>query len=506
MVAAGLIGAMAATGSRPAGAGEGLALEEAFRRAYEAMLQGMEDGTCYRRKEPGRLKIALVGITPGNVHFNGALRENLNQAARASLKKYFSLSLDVLGPEAFRTIAGLAKLDPDRHDQFIAAIKKIERVPLVLVISAKRPARDIAQLKLEVFARRSEGMQVCPKTETLFVDLGPMRALARADLPYDSLGEDYVEEPRAFAYLLRRFAARLAKFRRLDLVVDLKVTGRCRLTRTAERKFRSAFSGLEAERSASLAVAPGEWPSLNVPRSAGADSTAPEADEAGGTTRGVLYLELTPAPEEPGTVELSLDLRQGARGLQSHYVRVLVPKRMLRGCRALEEDFLTSLVAEAAARSPTFRLLTEKPRYEVGDEITLVITPGARRYFYCWLIGSDETAYIVWPWSTSEAAKPWKSDRSVRYPDDFLLSTGRKSGLEGPMRYARSSKDLFGCFAAPERIPRRLEERWIGLHARNGGGTAPGGALAARTVRDLITEMRRVPGVEENYTWIDVTN
>ncbi|MEL7543174.1 MAG: DUF4384 domain-containing protein [Pseudomonadota bacterium] len=473
-----------------------------MQRAVTQLLTGVTDNTCYPHKG-GVIPLAFVGMPPNNVHFSPTERDSLNKRTRSVLQG-FSFFWKVLNTSTFETIAAQTGLNPGDRNQLIKAVREIRGTPLVFILNATRPAKSVAKLKLELYARTADGVQVCPKSETLFVDILKNTIVPDARVIELETDRPVVKRRWAFKHALREVAEDIRNFDTLGLEIDYRMSGDCRLRNTSEVAFRSDYTDIEREMLEKFALRTGDWPTLNIKSVDGAtlkSTNATIADDAEKKS-GTLRLEFTPDPQDPSLLDLALQVNAQSRNLRTRFMRVHIRPRLLRGCGKLSNNILERLVRETRNTEAAFSLRTSKQHFIVNqDEISVRIEPKADRYFYCWVMDSKGTAYVLLPLSKSQGLNPWKAGETRRYPDDFR-DTALDQHISQPVVYRQAARELFGCFATPTRLKQELEARWLDLHLHNEGGGGPAGEIPSDAVSDWITTMRGVPGVEERYTWI----
>ncbi|MEL6288959.1 MAG: hypothetical protein AAFQ35_09300, partial [Pseudomonadota bacterium] len=474
--------------------------------AVGRLLTGVTDGSCYPYKG-GIIPLAFVGIPPNNVHFTQTERVSLNQRTRRVLQG-FSFFWKVLNTQTFQTIAAQTGLNPGDRQQLLKAVEEIKGTPLVFIISAERPAKAVAKLKLELFARTAEGVQVCPKAETLFVDIA-----RNTIVPIDRVIELETETPIvkrrwAFTHALRSVADTLRDFETVALEIDYRMSGNCRLRNTSEVAFRANYSDVEQEMVSKFALSRGEWPALRVDTLDGARRKTPTSADASAASNAspktaTLRLQFSLDREDPELVDLALQVNAGARDLASRFMRVHVRPGALRGCTELSNNILDVLVRETRGLEASFRLRPSKAQFLANrDPVSVIIEPREDRYFYCWVLDAQGTAYVLLPLSKSQGLKPWKANSRIVYPDDFRDET-LDQFVSQAVVYPEPARELVGCFASPARLAPEIEARWLDLHIHNDGGGGPNGEVPSEDVQDWLRTMRAVPGIEERYTWIE---
>ncbi|MEO0619066.1 MAG: hypothetical protein AAFZ01_07275, partial [Pseudomonadota bacterium] len=374
-----------------------------MQRAVTQLLSGVTDNTCYPHKG-GVIPLAFVGMPPNNVHFSPTERDSLNKRTRTVLQG-FSFFWKVLNTSTFETIAAQTGLNPGDRNQLIKAVREIRGTPLVFILNATRPAKSVAKLKLELYARTGDGVQVCPKSETLFVDILKNTIVPDARVIELETDRPVVKRRWAFKHALREVAEDIRNFETLALEIDYRMSGDCRLRNTSEVAFRSDYTDIEREMLEKFALRTGDWPTLNIKSVDGAalKSTNAEIADNAEEKSGTLRLEFTPDPQDPSLLDLALQVNSRSRNLRTRFMRVHIRPRLLRGCGKLSNNILERLVRETRNTPAAFSLRAAKQHFVVNqDEISVRIEPQADRFFYCWVMDAKGTAYVLLPLSKSQ--------------------------------------------------------------------------------------------------------
>lgn len=462
-------------------------IEDGFEKASRELLRGLNDNSCYSGNS-GNIKLAFVGIPQNNVHFSDQLRGKLNRIARRSISQV-AYNINVLTPSAFGTIASLNPGDPV---QLRKAIEQIKSAPLTFVITATRPAKNIAQLKFEVFARSGEGVQVCPKSDEVFVDLIHNKSIPPEEIPTSGQKKPVVVHAWAFKHAVREAAAAIREFKSVVVDIDYQMSGSCSIQQNSSNIFQSDYFEVGQEFAAALSVGANEWPLLETP---GADTPKNAA---------ILKLQFAPDQKFRDLLQLTLKVVSGRHTRLVKYMRVLIDPDDLAGCRNLSRDFLTRIIEQSKSASRQFSIAASQKKFIAKkDKVSVSIDLKADRHLYCWIIAPDRAAFVLFPWTEAQASKVWKANETVQYPQSFknLGSTDNSIVLRDVI-YPHAAKELFSCFATAKRLPDELEKKWIEMHAFNKGGGGEHRSIDEKGVKQTLAAMRRVEGVEEHYTWI----
>ncbi len=473
-------------------------IEDGFEKASRELLRGLNDNSCYVSQGGNTIKLAFVGIPQNNVHFSDQLRGKLNRIARKSISEV-AYNINVLTPRAFSTIASLNPGDPV---QLRKAIEQIKSAPLTFVITATRPAKNIAQLKFEVFARSGEGVQVCPKSDEVFVDLVHSKTIPPEEIPTSGQKKPVVVQAWAFKHAVREAATAIQEYKSVVVDIDYAMSGSCSIQQNSSNIFQSDYFEVGQEKAAALSVGANEWPLLETP---GADTPK---------TAAILKLQFAPDQKYRDLLQLTLKVVSGRHTRLVKYMRVLIDPDDLAGCRNLSRDFLTRIIEQSKAASAQINVAPAQKKFIAKkDNVVVNVTMRADRHLYCWIISPDREAYVLFPWSKSQASKVWKSGETAVYPESFKNQVGTtfvdpKDGKTKVIRlrdvvYPHAAKELFSCFASSKRLPDELEKKWIEMHAFNKGGSGENGSIDEKGVKQTLAAMRRVEGIEEHYAWLE---
>ncbi|MBI1383816.1 MAG: hypothetical protein GC150_02765 [Rhizobiales bacterium] len=485
----------------------------AFFRTLQTMLLAMPEGTCYERSRVGPTPIAFVGIPPNNVYFNDALKSQINEFSKSSIKTYLPLALSINDSATFATIAALSTVNTEDQLKLREALANIRNAPLVVVLNAKRPDRDLAQIRIEVFSRSASGAQDCPNSEEFFVRLDNFNVIPRTQVDARFLGGEYVDGAFAFRHALRKSTPAIKDFEQLEVDLDLRMAGACRFAQTAADAFRSEYFAVGGEQGGAVQLQGTRWPSLRLGDD---DPLVRDGETAGGAARtgtegaaapkgGQMRLRLSLFEGYNDVVDVNLDVTERRLQRYATFFRMIATPADLEGCRALSNDPLERLIQEARSEPAGPRLSMAKPRLKVNtDPLEIEIAMRSDRHIYCWVLDKNLEAYVVYPWRTEQLEKPLERDRSITYPSGFTYEPAGESLGGRPIIYPQATRELFGCFSSSERLPEAVENRWIDLHPRNTGGKGEHKALSTLEVKSVLRQLRQLPGVSESYVWIDV--
>jgi len=443
-------GALAVPASPPAFADSHdyrfVSIEEGFENASRTLLREIGGSGCYVPTTGGRVKLAFVGIPEKNVHFNNALRDKLNKIARKSIGQV-ALHVNVVTPRSFGTIA---YLNPGNPAQLREAIKKIRSAPLTYVITAERPKKHIAQLKFEMFAQTDEGVQLCPKTEEVFVDIDKNRIVPEDRIPTSGQKRPVIEQGWAFKHALREAALAIRSFPSVVVDIDYQMSGSCSIQDNSSNAFASDYFEVGREQSGLSNIGDNSWPALEEPDGAPSEKSA------------VLNLEFVPDRKHRDLLNLTLKVSSGRRTRLVKYMRVLVDPADLEGCRSLSRDFLTRLMQQSRSTPAAFTLRPSKAKYVAKrDNVSIQIKLSEPRHLYCWIVAGDQSAYVLLPWSKDQASQPWRAGETISYPESFQTRKVGEEVLAGSVVYQRPARELFGCFGSAKRLPAEIESKWI---------------------------------------------
>lgn len=465
----------------------------AFGEALRRLFRDVSGSSCFAGVQGSQLELAFIGILPQNVAFHDSLRDRINQRARTVIQERLFLGPRLIDPGTLGTIAQMTDLNVLDRKQLAQTIERTTNAPFVLVINATRPALDVGMLRIEFFARNAEGVAACPKSETVFIELSTLKVIPPSVASAVSSG-NYVAGIHAYRHALHESRNLLTSFERLRVAVETNLVGSCRLLANAERRFRSDYFSVSDVRTDNVGNVGDAWPTLQAP---GSDEAAAVDDPRVGQLR----LTLQRLGDEPGVMDAEVEIRRGNEQIALRYFRMVVSPRALAGCRVRQDDPLGALLAETVRGTSALTVIPRLPAFRVNrDSMELELNLAADRYGYCWVVGSDMEAYVVYPWRKEQLAKPWSARSSLTYPTGF-----RYANQSLPRQiYNQAGTELFGCFTSAQRLPQEVEAAWLAAHgnARHARGAKP--YLTADEVDKLRQTMRKVPGIEEVYTRITV--
>jgi hypothetical protein len=205
-------------------------------------------------------------------------------------------------------------------------------------------------------------------------------------------------------------------------------------------------------------------------RRAGSGAAGPEGEVA--TASGLLDVDAR------GKAFINMGFLQG-RAILAPSGRVAVALDKL-GCDPAMRPFLEHVAA--GARTDRERLDVTAPVFGVGQRLEIAITLKRSARLYCWVLDEDETGFVMLP--AGGTANPTEPG-TYRYPRDFQL---------GDVVLHNRFENLVSCFSATEPLPEALAAEW----SRHSPAAANAPILMrAETVRSMMDEMRRTPGVSE---------
>ncbi len=490
-------------------------LSDGFRGALTEMNRAMWGNDCLggsRIVMP--IAMAFVGVPQNTIHLDTIQIATINTRAKQAVDSFGIFN--ALSTDTLSTIAAFSGNNDIDRLALEKAVSQIKGAPLVFVITATRPAPKLAQLKLELFARRDDGVRACPKSVTFLVDLDDYVIVSSEQLPrYEPYAFGFVENKWAMAEAIRRAARIIPDYEEVRLKVETQMEGSCTIKRFASTYFQNAYFEQGEAQTQSFTLGEGEWPGLIEPTddfrraggAAGSQSDGSATDQQPDKKSAVLQLEVSLDEAYTDSYFLTFRVKDGNRTRRTVQFGVIITPQSRSGCRAIARDLLTRLVNQSAVSGASFELRPSQPSFRVAkDEVEVLITPKRDQYFYCWVIAPDQTAYVLLPWKNEMLIEPFKGGETITYPTDFLkINRNDGDGLQGPTVYPRAAREVFGCFASDDRPPEDLEDRWISLHYMNEGGAAPQKALSGDQIQRVLEDWRALPGVEEYYAWLVAT-
>lgn len=201
----------------------------------------------------------------------------------------------------------------------------MQAAPLLFLVKTKRPFKDVAELELEIHARKPEGTFACIKTRLLYLGLrGSKRnkAIPDTDLNFDDAGNLF-SLVAAQDYLLQRA---LDKFQSAKTVApDYEFDGfskKCRLHKVLPADFRKSYTEVRQALARGLDFQSDEFPVLKDYEKSG-----PVADKQ------TLVFKISYAKgEDPELIDIYLSIKNLKGEIHSDSVIAIIPKRVRRGC------------------------------------------------------------------------------------------------------------------------------------------------------------------------------
>ncbi len=439
---------------------------------------------CIDRPEKLKREVGFVGILEGNIFVNNQERYLLNQLVLEAIATtrggYTTNSGEAIGdlaPFLGRGISG--QLDLQKIEQ------RFKSSPFVLILDVKRPTVEIVQLRIILYARSADGTLGCNQTATLNVRLSDYKVVGPVP-PAD----DLVTLEGAYRNALRRSLKYLQKASTISFHLRFDFAGTCDLRRLAIQSLEETYFNFKSSE-AGLISNDTRFPKV-IPHD-------PSYEHDGSADAMRLDVRVGPAPLNKPAVKVSISVRLGIalEGRFGH--RAVVDSNSLKGCytKRPELSLLHKTVREARRNGLRFEVKATKNRFVVNqDPVQVDIAVHEPLYVYCYYIGQDETAYIVYPRTHEQASRPWRAGEHRLFPDDFYDGNVSQT-------YKRPEKELWGCFASRERLPRGIEQSWIDAHHFNKGGSGKSKELTKEETEKLATRLRDVRSVGEHYTWLE---
>ncbi|MEL6748123.1 MAG: hypothetical protein AAFO79_09980, partial [Pseudomonadota bacterium] len=209
-------------------------LEQSVERAFTRMERVM--APCIARQS-GRqqIDVRFIGVTNGDPHIDGSLRNELNARVAAAINR---ISPFVASPaEVSGLIPGLTPGSPLDLKRLRAALDAQIKAPLVAVLELTRPSVAVISMRLRLLGRNDEGVFGCPQQRVLHVDVANLEPVAR---PAGDL------QVRTFAgfwqVTLSQFAATLGEARKgVQLALDRPYEAACGDLRQVLMTARSGY-------------------------------------------------------------------------------------------------------------------------------------------------------------------------------------------------------------------------------------------------------------------------
>ncbi len=156
------------------------------------------------------------------------------------------------------------------------------------------------------------------------------------------------------------------------------------------------------------------------------------------------------------------------------------------GCDPTPRPFLDHLAATARTDAGRLAVAATATPFAAGQRLELRIESRARQSLYCWVLASDETAFVALPVRGNAASlTPLKPGEARVYPRGF--------GLDEIVA-GEPFENLFACFGVEGGLPPELAARWL---AAAPSAEAEARLLQPPEVLDLMDRIRATPGVTE---------
>jgi len=280
-------------------------------------------------------------------------------------------------------------------------------------------------------------------------------------------------------------------FKRLHVISEFEIEGRCELSQKASSQFRSSYFDFGRNNAQKFRINRKDWPKLRLKK---IDRKVDIAQIKVKENEGILHLRYTLSGIDRDVIDLSLELYSEGDVINSSHINILIDPRNLAGCSPPGQDPLVRLINSANPRGLNFNLRSVKKIFRVGkDPVQFEIATNQQLYVYCLSMGKDGTSRIAYPWDKNQLNNPWRSGERRIYPDDFQLQQ---------IVLQREASELFGCYASPSRLPEALENRWINAHSFNEGGKGENGELRFDETSQLLGWLNNTPNVGSAYTWL----
>lgn len=462
-----------------------------FRKAFQAEFIGMASVLqhCLAPSEKWNKEVGFAGILEGNIYLSEIERQRINQLALDAIAtargNYTTTSGEV--------ISDLAKfLDNGRSGQIDLQkmVKRFKSAPYILILVPVRSSVDVMQLRMTLYARSEGGTLDCNQSATLNVRLSDNKVVEFAP----ALGE-FVTLDGAYRDALRRAFKFFSKASSISFNTKFDLDGECVLLRRKGERLEEIYFELQ---SSNLSVLSGDPQLPDVIDPLPSPDSYGDAQESDSSDTGMRFdVRISPASSN-NAVTVSFTVRLGNRRKGRYRYQAVVKDYDFRGCkkRQLTASILDKTMRDARRNGLKFNVRATKNRFIVNqDPVQIEVTVDEPLYIYCYYIGQDQTAYVVYPRSQEQARSTWLAGETRRFPDPLNL------GLS-TFKYKQPEKELWGCFAARERLPGAVEKSWIDAHPFNKGGSGKKKELKKEELEKLVRQLRDIRSVGEHYTWL----
>lgn len=461
----------------------------AFVHKFKELMTGLNNSECIGHAKGNR--VAFLGIPPGNYHLGEFVRKSLNTRALEQLNRDLGFAFRFDATQNLGLAATLNDNSVSGQNNLAETVRALLKTsPYVLAMQTLRPRKDVVQIRIDLLARGENEVTLCSKSAELLVLLSNFTTVDAARIDTRE-NRNFVQSKWIYPYVLKQFFSDITKFKRLRVINDFAMQGSCELHNNAARQFRDAYFRFGRKSAGQFSIDRRDWPHLRLEKITGKpDPQNMKVSEGDG----ILYLRYGLSGIDRDVVDVSLELYSRGDVINATHISMLVDPRNVAGCSPVGSDPLVNLINGASRRGLDFSVEATKEKYKVGtDHVQFRIRSGQPLYFYCLSVGADGTSRLAFPWDRTQLSQPFGSGETRTYPQDFGLTA---------LVLQREARELFGCYASPNRLPEQLENRWLAAHPFNAAKNNGSGVLSSDETRQFLGWLNATPATGSAFTWL----
>ena len=469
--------------------GHALPYKHAIVHKFKQLMTGLNNSECIEGAKGNR--VAFLGIPPKNLHLGEFVRKSLNTQALEQLNNDLGFAFRFNSTQNIGLVATLNDNSVSGQNSLQQTIITLLKTsPYVLAMQTMRPRKDVIQIKMDLLARGKGGVTLCSKSAELFVLLSNFTIIDAAHIDSRE-NRNFIQSKWIYEYVLKRFFDDITKFKRLRVINNFAMQGRCELRNKGARQFRDSYFKFGDSSSSLYSINKKDWPRLRLEKS----GRVPDPQKLQVTKGdGILYLRYSLSGIDRDVVDISLELYAEGDVINATHISMLIDPRNVAGCTQSGSDPLVNLINGANRKGLNFAVQATKEKFKVGsDHVEFKINADQPLYFHCLSIGADGTSRLAFPWNKSQLNEPFGAGQTRTYPQDFGLTA---------LVLQQDARELFGCYASPTRLPEQLENRWMAAHPFNAAKNNKSGILTFDETKQFLSWLNATPNTGSAFTWL----
>lgn len=459
--------------------------QDGFRQVFASMMNGILSSNCLNPQTPKPYNLGFLGIAPNDIHITETIRADLNNRTQRGIEES-SVQVNVNAIQPIGDLARLSSGDRQGQQEIQNLLNRQYSSALLLKIETKRPAVDRVQLEFNLYGRSERNAYDCVRSEVLYVQLPDYTI---ADSNFDRL--DLTELTGAYFDMLQKTLPEIQSVPLLTFDTEFNMSGLCPLIGEAKLEFSAFYFDAKSRFGAQLS---GKWPDYIEIKDD--EALAAISDDAL-----IMQARFSLSPLSSAIANLTIDLKRKSGVIKARQTyKTVVPQEKLQGCFPALADtqrqvsFLERLISNENKNGAKFTIELGQNQFVVQkDPVKLFIKAEESLYLYCWYLGEDGTAYVVYPATEEENKTPWQAGETRLFPGDFS---------DESYVYPAPAKELFGCYARRTALPAELASDWIKAHHNNEGGNGPSKELTPQEVFSFTERLNQIPDTGNDYAWI----